>query len=380
MLLAPRPDRVPPARSAGVTVAGEMGRASGLGEGARIMADAIATLGVPVARQEAGLMLGGDARELHQAPDRLRLPGSLLVMHVNPPSLPLSCLRLGRGALRGRRVVGFWAWELPSVPLSWRAPADFVHEAWAPSRFSASALETLLPGRVRTVPHALAAAKPRPSALTRADFGLSPDAVVVLVSFNLASSFERKNPLAAIAAFRAAFGERPDRHLVLKVGKPGHFPADMRRLTEAVAGSPNITIETRTLSAADTHALTVAADIVLSLHRSEGFGLVPAEAMMLGRAIIATDWSATTEFLDDTCAVPIPGRLIAARDPRAVYEAPGAVWADPDHDAAVEALRMLASDARLRSALGDAAAARADTLFGTGPLHTALKCAGVLFP
>ena len=44
---------------------------------------------------------------------------------------------------------------------------------------------------------------PAPSALDRAAFGLPADALVVLVAFNLASSFERKNPLAAIAALLA---------------------------------------------------------------------------------------------------------------------------------------------------------------------------------
>ena len=67
-----------------------------------------------------------------------------------------------------------------------------------------------------------------PAPLDRPAFGLPDDAVVVLVSFNLASSLERKNPYAAIAAFRAAFGDRPDRVLLLKVGNPGHFPSEFR--------------------------------------------------------------------------------------------------------------------------------------------------------
>ncbi len=379
-LLAPHPDRRPPGSSSGVTVAGEIGRASGLGEGARIMADATETLGIRVARREAGLVLPGETHELGTSTGTTDMPGSLLVLHVNPPVLPAACLRLGRAALRHRRVVGFWAWELPVVPPSWRAPSRFVHEAWVPSHFAAGAIEPLLPGRVRVVPHALAACMPRPSALTRADFGLPADAVIVLVSFNLASSFERKNPIGAITAFKAAFGDRADRHLLVKVGKSDHFPADMRRLRDAVSTSRNITIETRMFSTSDTHALTSAADIVLSLHRSEGFGLVPAEAMMLGRPVIATDWSATAEFIDETCGLPIPVRLIPARDPRAVHEAPGAVWAEPDHDAAIEALRTLAADEHRRATLGAAGRVRAHACFGTAPLLAALVHAGVAIP
>ena len=40
-------------------------------------------------------------------------------------------------------------------------------------------------------------------------------------------------------------------------------------------------------------------DVFLSLHRSEGFGLVMAEAMNLGTAAVATGWSANTEFMPE---------------------------------------------------------------------------------
>ena len=95
-----------------------------------------------------------------------------------------------------------------------------------PSRFTAAVLEPLLPDRVRVVPPALAIVPPVASSLGRAAFGLPEDAVVVLVSFNLASSFARKNPFAAVAAFRGAFGDRPDRIMVLKIGHPEDAPAD----------------------------------------------------------------------------------------------------------------------------------------------------------
>ena len=379
-LLAPRPDPHPPARSGGVTVAGEIGRASGLGEGARIMAGAVAALGIPVARREAGVVLRGERSELAQEQGGAEPPDALLVLHVNPPLLPAALLRLGRRQISHRRLVGYWAWELTAAPPGWQRGARFVHEAWVPSEFVRRALEPLLPGRVRVVPHALAARPAAPRARARADFGLPADALVVLASFNLASSFERKNPIGTVRAFQAAFGDRRDRHLLLKIGKGGHFPAETERLLRAVSASPNITVETRTFDAADNLALIGLADIVLSLHRSEGFGLVIAEAMMLGRAVISTDWSAPAEYLDATCGVPVPCRQVPVHDPRRVYDAPGAFWAEPDHDAAVESLRALAGDEAGRLSLGAAARARAHERFGTAGLRLALAAAGVRAP
>jgi glycosyltransferase involved in cell wall biosynthesis len=360
----------------GVAVAGELARPSGLGEGARLMLAALSDLGVPTWPVDVGAALPageGDRHPAAVAPPR----GAPLVVHVNAPLLPLALRHLPRGFVRGRRVIGYWAWELPTVPAGWRLGARFVHEIWVPSQFTANALETLLPGRVRVVPHPVAAVPPTPAPLDRAAFGLPEDAVIVLVSFNLASSFERKNPLGAIAAFRAAFGERPDRLLLLKVGHPGHFPADFARLREAVAGVANIRLDTTPLPQRDNHALTRAADIVLSLHRSEGFGLVAAEAMLLGRPVVATAWSGNMDFMDETSAALVGYRLITAHDPRGVFEADGAMWADPVSGDAVAHLRRLAEDPRERQALGLRGRAMARARLSSIPLLDGLRHIGL---
>jgi glycosyltransferase involved in cell wall biosynthesis len=374
-VLAPRPDKNPPQAQAGVLVGGEIGRASGLGEGARLMLAALGQLGVPTWPIEAGLDRPGETRK-RTVPTTLPA-GAPIVLHVNSPSLPAALLRLPRHLLRGRHVVGYWAWELETVPPAWRAGARFVHEIWTPSRFSAAALESLAPGRVRVVPHPVAIRPPAPSELTRADFGLPEQSVIVLVSFSLASSFERKNPLGAIAAFRAAFGERADRILLLKVVHGDHAPDDLARLQAAIAGASNIRLETRLLPAADSHALTRCADIVLSLHRSEGFGLVPAEAMLLGRPVIATNYSGTTDFLDATCGMPVGYRLVPARDPRGVFEAPEARWAEADQSEAATCLTCLADDPARRGQLGLAARNAALARLGSDGLARAVRSLGL---
>lgn len=366
--LAPRPDRPPPPATGGIGVGGEFARASGLGQGARVMAAALGALGVPHWEFEAGLALPGAALPEVCLPP----PGVPLVLHVNGDVLPAALRALPPGALRGRRIIGYWAWELPVPPPGWRAGARFVHEIWAPSRFTAAALEPLLPGRVRVVPHPVAALPPCPSALTRADFGIPDACFVVLTAFSLASSFARKNPLAAIAAFRLAFGNDTRRRMIVKLSHVDHWPRDLARLKEAAEAAPNIVFETRTLPKPDHDALTACADAVLSLHRSEGFGLVPAEAMLLGRPVVATDWSATAEFLDAGCGCPVPYRLIPAADPRGVFEAPGASWADADIGAAAAQLRRLAENPALCRALGAAARDRATAQFGAAGLGPAL--------
>jgi len=379
-LFAPRITRPPPSVREGVIVAGELTRASGLGESARLMLRALDALDVATWALDIGPLLPAHDPALPALASAPPPRDAALVLHVNAPMLPVVLARLPRALVRGRRVVGFWAWELPIVSPTWHAGARFVHEAWAPSDFTAAAVAPLLGGKVRTVPHPLAVAPPVPAALGRAAFGLPDDALVVLVAFNLASSFERKNPLAAVAAFRAAFGARADRLLLLKVGNAGHAPADFERLAAAVADAPNIRLETRTLPVADAHALTAAADIVLSLHRSEGFGLVPAEAMLLGRPVVATGWSGNMTFMDDSCAALVDYRLVPARDPRGVYAVPGATWAEPDIAHAAEWLRRLGDDPGLRARLGPAGQVAARARLGPPPLAEAVRALGLAVP
>ncbi len=361
-------------------VAGAFSRATGLGEGARLMTEALGALGVGCWRLDvSGDMWPGAAADF-EGPGTFSLATvpkeAAVVLHVNPPMLPWVLFRQGRRLLRGRRVIGYWAWELETAPSPWHRGAALVHEAWVPSRFTASAVEKFMPGRVRVVPHPLAIAEPRPSARDRRSFGLPADAVIVLVSFNLASSFVRKNPLAAIEAFRVAFGARSDRLLLIKVGNPGLEASDFAILERAVAGSPNIRLFTELLSGPDNHALTREADIILSLHRSEGFGLVPAEAMLLGKPVVATGWSGNLEFMDETNAALVGYRLVPACDPRGVFEAPGAVWAEPDIRAAASLLARLAEDAAYRAGLGARAEKAAREALGTRPLEAALAAIG----
>ena len=336
------------------------------------MARAVLGLGLPVWRLDVPSPIDrkGTVDTATNAPPS----GAPLVLHVNAPFLPLALMRLGRSLTRGRRIIGYWAWELPVVPPEWHGGQGFVHEIWAPSRFTAAALEPLMPGRVRVVPPALAVAPPTPSALDRAAFGLPANAVIVLMSFNLASSLERKNPLAAIQAFRAAFGERTDRLLLIKVLHADHAPADFARLVEA-ARAPNIRIETRSMPDRDRHALTAASDIVLSLHRSEGFGLVPAEAMMLGRPVIATGWSGNMDYMDRDNAALVGYRLVPANDDRSVYR--NASWAEPDQGDAVTHLRFLADNEPARQGLGERARLSATRSFGSETLSAALRGVGL---
>jgi len=372
--LAPKPDRVPGPDAAPVTVAGLLTATTGLGQGARLSLAAFRDLGVDT--RWADLAPSFDQSDLRDAPEwpgRPAAPGEsgTLLVHVNGPYLPFALWRLGPQIVRRKRVVGFWFWELPAMPADWARGLRFVHEVWTSSQFSARSFGDTGGRPVRVVP--LYLPPPPPPAFTRSDLGIPADALVTASFFHMGSSFSRKNPVASVHAFRKAFGDDPKRVLLLRVVEPHLAPWAQSLLADAIGGAGNIRLFKEKMSRAEITGLLEASDIVLSLHRSEGFGLVPAEAMQLGKVVVATGWSGNMDFMTPDNSIPVGYRLIPARDPQGTYDMSDQVWADADVEEAAAALRRLAGDPALRAGLGRTARADAARLFGPDAYAAALR-------
>ncbi len=369
-LIAPRPSP-PPEHSNGAVVAGDMDGLYGIAESGRVVHRALTQLGLARGTMAFGLP---SVVPTHTEP----LPeGAAVITVLNAPLLPVAGARLPRKLLRGRRIIGLWVWELPQVPAEWRIGGEFVHDVWAPSRFCAQAFEAVAPGRVHVVPYPIAAGPTPPIAGNRASFGLPEDAFIVLCAFNLASSFARKNPLASIAAFRAAFGPDTSAQLVLKVSGADRNGAALAKVAAAAAGAANIRIIADELSDAALRGLMAASDVILSLHRAEGFGLIPATGALLGKPVIATAWSGNLDFMAPECSALVSAKLIPVDDSEGIYTMPGAHWAEPDIEDAVAWLRRLSTDTTLRQTMGAAGQTYAQNALGLAPLQAALTAAGV---
>jgi glycosyltransferase involved in cell wall biosynthesis len=339
-----------------IIVAGPLCTASGIGETARLCHAAIAAAGLPVYGFDLTTAL---MQELDFPGYRFEEAGGLrgsgtVILHVNSPMVPIAMLRLGRDFLHGKHVVGYWAWELPAAPSEWRLGVPFVHDIWVPSRFTAAALSTLSAGHgIRVVPPPVAVDIKLTDQIER-DAGRP---FTVLSIFNVASSLARKNPCAAIAAFRTAFGDDPDARLIIKLANTSTYPNGLELIQAAIAEAKNITLISASLEKTALNTLYSDADVLISLHRSEGFGLTLAEAMLRGLPVIATNWSGNVDFLTDDTGMPVPYRLVPAQDPQGTYQHPDLCWADADIEAAAAALRRLRADAGLRIRMGEAAAA-----------------------
>ena len=116
------------------------------------------------------------------------------------------------------------------------------------------------------------------------------------MSFDIKTDLVRKNPAAAIEAFRAAFERRDDIHLAIKLNNSDAFErpgSEVQRLRNMIADHPNIIVIDQTMDYREILSLSASCDIYVSLHRSEGLGLNLLEAMSLGKPAIATAGPAT---------------------------------------------------------------------------------------
>ena len=288
--------------------------------------------------------------------DRLQAdnPHPVNVVHLDPPASPDLDHHHGKRFRADKYNIAYWAWELPEFPDAWLPHFAFFDEVWCPSEFVRTAIAAKSPLPVVTMPHAIHVTPPAGDG--RARFGLPADRYLFLSVYDLNSYSERKNPRAAIEAFRQSGLGRGDATLVLKVQNPAGNEADFAALQAALRDVPGTILLTETLSRDDITLLESACDCFVSLHRSEGFGLAVAECMALGKPVISTNWSATAEFVDASNGCPVDFTLTTLAQSHGPYSK-GQVWADPDVAHAASWMQRLVADRDLGPTLGRAARA-----------------------
>ena len=277
-----------------VTVAGYLTAELGVGEAARAVIAGLKATGVPVTPV---ITHATTSRRNHpfEIPNQVEDESDINIICVNADQIAHFLHSQTPSFRRNRFSIGFWFWELEDFPDVMHPAFDLVDEVWVSSDFTLRALLEVSPKPIHKFPLPIATPVADAS-LKRSDFSL-PNGFIFLFSFDFLSVFERKNPIGVINAFRQAFAPGEGPSLVVKTINGDKKVLDMEKLHYAKGNRPDIIILDGYLSPLEKNTMTLLCDCYVSLHRSEGFGLTMAEAMALGKPVIATGYSGNLEFM-----------------------------------------------------------------------------------
>ena len=348
---APREDEDGAEAALGVNVAGYLRAELGIGEIARQMVAALDAVGVPVAPVA---LHAPNSRQGHPyaALDAESTPFGVNLICVNADGLPVFAEEAGDGFFEGRHNIGLWWWETSALPEQFDDAFDYVDEVWAGTAFVADALAAVSPVPVVHIPMPIAV--PECTPLAPGELGW-PDGFSFYFSYDYNSVVQRKNPLAVVRAYLAAFAPDDGAALVLKCINAERHPEAHGAVREAIAGRPDIVLIDQYLDAEDKDRLTATCDCYVSLHRSEGLGLTIAEAMYLGKPVIATGYSGNMDYMGEHNSYPVDYRLVAIGDGAGPYP-PGGEWAEPDIEHAARLMREVFDDPQSARRRGSRAA------------------------
>ena len=323
----------------------------GLGVAARGMAAAFEAAGVPfnVVNMEHG---NYSAQTDHSwAHKEVAHSGyDVTVVCVNPDNSFYLRTQFPPELLGERYVIAHWYWELPEMPDEWMSEFEYTDEVWAASNFIKDAISAKAPVPVVRVP-TVVNLKPGKK-LSRVDLGLPERRFLFLAMFDTKSVLERKNPLGVVRAFKKAFPNDVERvGLILKFNNPDYEQPEMRALREEIRGLENVLVIDRLLTRDELTSLIDACDCFVSLHRSEGFGLGPAEAMSLGKAAIITNWSGNTDYMTADNCIAIDYQLVPLERDYGPYKA-HQHWAEPDLGHTAHWMKRLVAEPELAKTIG----------------------------
>lgn len=259
-------------------------------------------------------------------------------------------------------------WELSIYPHEWAVELDRFDEVWTASEFVFNAVSKSVTKPVLHMP--LATEVGISSFFGRRYFGIPESAYAFLFFFDFTSFIDRKNPFAVLKAFERFCEILPDEDvcLVMKTNSSASRPQHFARFEEALSKfryRDRLTVINKTLTDNEIVNLVYCCDSFISLHRSEGFGRGMAEAMCLGKPVIATGYSGNLDFMDESNSCLVSYNLIPVEEEQYLY-AKGQVWADPDIGQAASYMRRLVTDRQYGRKLGEVASRHIRTFFNYG--------------
>lgn len=356
----------------GVNFIGHIHDSSGLGNTARLFMRSLIANGINVAAldiDQHALSTNTKIKDVTYCANTKDLPYDTNIIVVSIHLLSSMWRNRLRSIVGNRFVnVGLFFWEIQTIPSAWVPAVELFDAVMVCSNFVRSAVELDLP-QLPTVyaEHPLEVnienyANEKTYHEVRAELNVNINEVLFAASFDIRSNFQRKNPIAVLTAFENAFKEEPRARLLLKAnGLQNHNNESIQTILEKINRNKKIILIEKTLSYPEVMRLYSACDVFVSLHRSEGLGLGPLEAMLMGKAVMATGYSGNMTYMTEQNSIPIPYTLVEPDNAGWMFSkefcGSSGYWAEPDVDFAAKTMQFLFNNKEYRTEIGSAAQA-----------------------
>jgi len=236
--------------------------------------------------------------------------------------------------------VGMWLWEMDQPPEGFLETSGLVDEIWCASEHNANVFRRHTQKIIRVAGLNLSDEWTEQHPFPFPEISRK-ERCLYLTLCDCLSHPERKNPVKALQAYLQAFPQ-PEQQTVLlvKLTNSFHRPETLMKLREMAAQRPDIFVYDAQLSRSQMIGLMQSADVLISLHASEGFGLPIAEAIALGKEVVVTAYGGNMDFCNAQNSWLVPFQTIALAEDIGPYKK-GNTWAEPDVSAAAEFLHEI---------------------------------------
>jgi glycosyltransferase involved in cell wall biosynthesis len=317
---------------------------SGIGESARLCAKALKKAGynVKCTSVEQTFRKKPDAVwTFDNAPETMKT--GLRIFHLNPPMMPPVIVAMGIKNFRSTYNIGYWAWELEEIPSEWIKGTKYMNAIMTPSDFTSNVIRKYTDKPVETVLHPVEIDMAHVTMQMREKLGIAKETLMISTIFSFGSAMERKNPQAVIAAFQKAFTPEDDAVLILKSNSG--TPEQKTDIEKLCGAHKNIRLCDGFWQREETQGLLACSDLYLSLHRSEGFGLTIAEAMLMNVPVMVTNWSGNTGFCTPDNSFLIDYKRVPVISTHPEFKGlKNLTWAEADTDQAAKILKDIKAD------------------------------------
>lgn len=351
----------------GVNVSGFLTAELGLGEVARNYVQAMRHLGMDLSLQDASFLTNQRKDEKSLSGFSLTNPHPANLMCINAPEVEQFLDKFGQRYMSTRYNIGSWWWEVEEIPQNWQKQFVRFDELWVGTNFIAENFRAVSSIPILTMPPLVVA---KSSKITRTTYDINKTEFVFLFVFDFFSCFQRKNPLAVIEAFKLAFVGKTGVRLIIKSTNGIAFPEQFKLLHQA-CDHEQITLLDSYMSKRELCGLIECCDCYVSLHRTEGFGLPIAEAMLMKKPVIVTGWSGNLDFTTPENSLLVQHTFTTNTEDYGPYKI-GMRWAEPDIEHAAKLMRVAFEDRDYGKTLGTRGAATISQRYGMNAVSNAI--------